>query len=248
MEGSGIMTSQVHTNGNARTTRWTLLAVAFALFSIIALTFTQTAGAQRDYASCGHFDIQADAQAALDENPDLATSLDADGNGIACEESQTGGPIVVDPVSCGFFESQEDAQAALDGDPSLATTLDSDNDGIACEDAFETGGPVVVVCNEALGTLVEVSEAAIDQDSLDFPFHRATQAEIAAGTCADSTPVTPVTPSQPVVEEIMVVGLPSTGVGAAAESDLGSITAGFLALSTIAAAIGMCARSGRLSA
>ncbi|MEJ7901908.1 MAG: excalibur calcium-binding domain-containing protein, partial [Thermomicrobiales bacterium] len=217
-------------------------------FSIIALTFTQTAGAQRDYASCGHFDTQADAQAALDENPDLATSLDADGNGIACEASQTGGPVVVDPVSCGFFESQEDAQAALDGDPRRATTMDSDNDGIACEDAFETGGPVIVVCNEALGTLVEVSPAAIDQDSLDFPFHRATQAEIAASTCSDTTPVTPVTPTQPVVEEIMAVGLPSTGVGAAAESNLGSITAAFLALSSIAAAIGMCARSGRLSA
>jgi hypothetical protein len=57
-----------------------------------------------------------------------------------------------------------------------------------------------------------------------------------------------VTPSEPVVEEIIVVGLPSTGVGAAAESDLDSIAAGLLALSTIAVAIGMCARSERLSA
>jgi len=245
MEGSGIMTSQVHTNGNARTTRWTLLAVAFALFSIIALTFTQTAGAQRDDASCGHFDTQADAQAALDETPDLATSLDADGNGIACEESQTGGPVVVDPVSCGFFESQEDAQAALDGDPSLATTLDSDNDGITCEDAFETGGPVIVVCNQALGTLVEVSEAAIDQDSLDFPFHRATEAEITAGACVDAPPVATVTPVTPVATEIIVAGLPSTGVGTAGEPDLGSIAAGLVVLSVIAAAISARSRYGQ---
>lgn len=89
----------------------------------------------------------------------------------------------VDRVSCGFFETREDAQAALDENPELAITLDSDGNGIACED-FQTGGPVVVVCNEAVRNLVEVSEEALAQDSLDFPFHRAAEAEIAAGECA----------------------------------------------------------------
>ena len=229
----------------AGNTQWTLLAVTLALFSIIALTFTQTAGAQRDYASCGHFDTQADAQAALDANPELATTLDVDGNGIACEESQTGGPVVVDPVSCGFFEAQEDAQAVVDGDPGLGPTLDSDGDGIACDDAFETGGPVVVVCNEALGTLVEVSESALDQDSLDFPFHRATEAEITAGACVDAPPVATVTPVTPVATETIVAGLPSTGVGTAGEPDLGSIAAGLVVLSVIAAASGVRARCGQ---
>lgn len=225
-----------------RNTQWTLLAVTLALFSIIAVTLTQTAGAQRDDASCGHFDTQADAQAALDANPELATTLDVDGNGIACEASQTGGPVVADPVSCGFFETQEDAQAALDSDPSLAPTLDSDGDGIACDDAFETGGPAVVVCNEALGTLVEVSESALDQDSLDFPFHRATDAEITAGACVDAPPVATVTP---VATETIVAGLPSTGVGTAGEPELGSIAAGLVVLSVIAAAIGLRSRYGQ---
>ena len=89
----------------------------------------------------------------------------------------------VDRVSCGFFETQEDAQAALDARPELAVTLDSDGNGIACED-LPSSDQTIVVCNEALGTLVDVSEEALDQDSLDFPFHRATQAEIAAGECA----------------------------------------------------------------
>lgn len=85
----------------------------------------------------GFFDTQEGAQAALDQNPDLALTLDSDGNGIACEELVTGGPPVVDPVSCGFFVTQKGAQAGLDGNPDLATTLDDDGDGIACEDAFD---------------------------------------------------------------------------------------------------------------
>lgn len=96
-----------------------------------------------DSTSCGHFETQEDAQAALDARPKLSSVLDSDGNGIACEELQSGGPVVVDPVSCGFFETQEDAQAALDDNPALAVTLDSDGDGIACED-LPSGGPVVV--------------------------------------------------------------------------------------------------------
>jgi hypothetical protein len=105
------------------------------------LSFTPFASAQADRVSCGFFETQEDAQTALDDRPELADVLDGDGDGIACEELRTGGPVVVDPVSCGFFETQEDAQAALDDNPGLATTLDSDGDGIACDDAFEAGGP-----------------------------------------------------------------------------------------------------------
>lgn len=49
----------------------------------------------------------------------------------------------------------------------------------------------VVVCNEAIGTLVEVSQEAIDLGSLDFPYHLATDAEIAAGECAVAAPGAP---------------------------------------------------------
>jgi PAS domain-containing protein len=172
-----------------------------------------------DPTSCGHFETREDAQAALDARPELAITLDSDGDGIACEELQTGGPVVVDPVSCGFFERQEDAQAALEKNPELATTIDSDGDGIACEE-LHAGDQTVVVCNEALGTLVEVSQQALDQDSLDFLFHRATEAEIAAGECAVSPPVTPVaTPLLPGDAEDAgeVTALPTTGAGISAE-------------------------------
>lgn len=180
MEGLGTVETQAQSLGGT----WRLLVLGLAVLTMLVLGTAQPAGAQVDRVTCGFFETQADAQAALNARPELAPALDGDGDGIACEELQTGGPVVVDPVSCGFFETQADAQAALDDDPELALTLDSDGDGIACEDAFETGGPAVVVCNEAIGTLVEVSQTAIDQDSLDFPYHLATEAEVAAGECA----------------------------------------------------------------
>ncbi len=160
-----------------------LFAIALTVLAMLTVGLIHPAGAQMDRVSCGFFETQEDAQAALEVRPELAITLDSDGDGIACEELVTGGPVVVDPVSCGFFETREDAQAALDENPELAITLDSDGNGIACDDD-QTGERTVVVCNEALGNLVEVSEEALEQDSLDFPFHRATEAEIAAGECA----------------------------------------------------------------
>jgi uncharacterized protein YfcZ (UPF0381/DUF406 family) len=187
-----------------------------AVFAILVMGLVQPVGAQVDRVSCGFFETREDAQAELDARPELAEVLDSDGNGVACEELQTGGPVVVDPVSCGFFETREDAQAELEARPELAEVLDSDGDGIACETLPSTGGPVVVVCNEASGILIEVSESALDQDSLDFPFHRATQAEITAGTCADMAPVTPVTPGGE-GELDKVMELPTTGTGTSVE-------------------------------
>ena len=97
----------------------------------------------------------------------------------------------VAPASCGHYETQEGAQEDLEAHPEFAISLDSDGNGIACEGVFETVRPTVVVCNEALGTLVEVSQEALDQGTLDFPNRPATQAEIAAGTCVDTSPVRP---------------------------------------------------------
>ncbi len=95
----------------------------------------------------------------------------------------TGVPVIVERVSCGHFETQDDAQAPLDARPELAATLDSDGNGIACE-RVGTGERTVVICNEALGTLVEVAKGVLNYDALDRPSHRAIEEEIAAGTCA----------------------------------------------------------------
>lgn len=144
-----------------------------------------------DFVSCGHYDTQVFAQQALEANPEFAISLDPDGNEIACEGVFDPGDPEIDPFPCGTFKSQEQAQYFLDTYGEQWSMLDPDGNGIACEEEFGTGPSVVVVCNEALGTLVEVSQVALDQYSIDFPFHRATQAEIAAGTCEVTTPETP---------------------------------------------------------
>jgi hypothetical protein len=96
----------------------------------------------RDYVSCGHFETRADAQAYFDSRElDLPEVLDADGDGIACEDAfldPDSPPPAMDYTTCGHFESQASAQEALESgllpNPSL---LDGDGDGIACEDAFE---------------------------------------------------------------------------------------------------------------
>ena len=123
--------------GPHRTTR-TWLGAGLAVVAILLSAFVQSAGA--DVASCRTFDTQAAAQAALDQNPEFAESLDADGNGIACDEF-TGGPVVVDLASCGHYETQAGAQENLDAHPEFAASLDADGDGIACEDAFGTAPP-----------------------------------------------------------------------------------------------------------
>jgi hypothetical protein len=99
--------------------------------------------AQIDPTSCGHFDSQADAQAALISgevaNPE---NLDPDGNGIACEQrwpiDPNSPPPVYDLSSCGHFDSQADAQAAFDaGEVAQTENLDPDGNGIVCELAFD---------------------------------------------------------------------------------------------------------------
>ena len=99
--------------------------------------------------------VQAQAQAALNEDPSDPNGLDADGDGVACEfeasstgeaSFEDGSGMVVDraapapqqyeqpsDLDCAGFGSREEAQAALDADPS---DLDADGDGLACEELF----------------------------------------------------------------------------------------------------------------
>lgn len=44
---------------------------------------------------CGRIHSRDAAQAALDADPELTEFLDEDGDGIACEEFSTDGPVVV---------------------------------------------------------------------------------------------------------------------------------------------------------
>lgn len=96
------------------------------------------------------FATQEEAQAVLDRGPSDPNGLDADNDGIACEDlpSGAGGPSPGggqgQDLDCDDFATQQQAQAEYDSDPTDPNGLDADNDGIACEpfedDASEGGG------------------------------------------------------------------------------------------------------------
>lgn len=60
--------------------------VASALLFTSSLLLVASIGFAQDKPVCGDFAAPEDAQVALDEDPDLASSLDSDGNGTACDE------------------------------------------------------------------------------------------------------------------------------------------------------------------
>jgi hypothetical protein len=109
---------------------------------------------------CDDFASEAEAQAALLDDPSGPHNLDADEDGQACEDSSFAGPSTTDPsappssasgssydsrepsrdpdsgrdLDCDDFYSQGEAQEVLEDDPSDPHGLDADEDGEACED------------------------------------------------------------------------------------------------------------------
>lgn len=115
-----------------------------SLSMVLALVLSAPAMAQADQ-DCIDFATQPEAQAVLDQDPSDPNGLDADGDGVACEELPSGGsspePSSPEPSSpepadldCVDFATQPEAQAEFDADPSDPNGLDADNDGIACEE------------------------------------------------------------------------------------------------------------------
>ena len=62
-----------------------LLVVLLFILGLMAPTVAVGAGAQGT-VTCDDFTTEREAQDALDDDPDLADSLDEDGNGVACDE------------------------------------------------------------------------------------------------------------------------------------------------------------------
>lgn len=86
---------------------------------------------------CSDYPSQAFAQIALDQQPEVAETLDPDGNGIACDTDDGSSAGRDRAAACDDFDTQSDAQAALDApdaEDSLAPSLDADSDGVACPD------------------------------------------------------------------------------------------------------------------
>ena len=94
-----------------------------------APTATPVSSGSGDDSGCDIFDFQEDAQFALNADPSDPLGLDADNDGVACENL----PRLNQALSCDDFTTQEEAQAVYDADPSDPFDLDGDGDGNACE-------------------------------------------------------------------------------------------------------------------
>jgi hypothetical protein len=99
-----------------------------------------------DQYDCASFGSQESAQAELDRDPSDPSNLDADDDGIACEELASGtgegaqGADSGRDLDCADFATQAEAQAKFDADPTDPNGLDADDDGRACEESGDGGG------------------------------------------------------------------------------------------------------------
>src|SRR3712207_2204487 len=150
----------------------------FCLLTVVSFALTlllgSAAGAQADL-DCSDFDTQQEAQAELERDPSDPHGLDADKDGIACEELPSGAQQdrAVDEVTaqqtgdldCADFSSQAEAQAEFDRDTSDPHRLDADNDGQACEE-FDYGG----TGTPSDGETTAADETAFDNANRDGSF------------------------------------------------------------------------------
>src|SRR5687768_15108961 len=84
---------------------------------------------------CADFATQQEAQAELARDPSDPNNLDADNDGIACEDLAGGGGGGGDgELDCADFATHGEAQRELARDPTDPYNLDGDDDGIACEE------------------------------------------------------------------------------------------------------------------
>jgi len=110
------------------------LFFAAACWIFCSLLIAGASLAQDDQFDCASFGSQESAQTELERDPSDPSNLDADGDGIACEELAGGGGGGDGELDCADFTTQEEAQAELESDPSDPNGLDADNDGIPCEE------------------------------------------------------------------------------------------------------------------
>ncbi|PXY38111.1 hypothetical protein BA062_02685 [Prauserella flavalba] len=129
--------------------------IVLSAFAFAGMAFTGVASAESAQGefNCSDFGTWAEAQAVLEQDPSDPHGLDADNDGIACEdlpgapddgETTTTAPPeqppaeqpAVEDKDCDDYASQAEAQGVLSQDPRDPHNLDADNDGQACERFF----------------------------------------------------------------------------------------------------------------
>ena len=82
------------------------------LAATASVLFTGTASAQAD-RDCPDFATQAEAQAVLDQDPTDPERLDADGDGIACEDGEEGAQVAAPAGGVAAGDGSSDGPGAL---------------------------------------------------------------------------------------------------------------------------------------
>lgn len=179
-----------------------------------------TGEAPRADLGCEDFASRAEAQAALDADPNDPNGLDTDGDGLACEgvPYSPAEPDVAAPATpaengqdldcVGLLEAetnpeqgtspevaQEQAQAILVEDRTDPNVLDADGDGVACE--FEQSPTGEVAFEDGTGFAETITSAeAPPQYATPSPAAEAVPAAPGEDTDASATPST-----EPVIPE-----------------------------------------------
>ncbi len=133
-----------------------LSLVASTMFAPAALGQSRGPSGADGTFNCEDFDTQEQAQQFFLSDPGDTNGLDADNDGMACDNLPSGGgtgtatppatPTQSQPpatpttsdLDCADFASQAEAQATFNADPSDPNGLDADGDGIACEENTPT--------------------------------------------------------------------------------------------------------------
>jgi hypothetical protein len=144
------------------------------------------------------FDSQAAAQAELERDPSDPNRLDADDDGIACEELpgpvNGGGGGERNDLDCADFATQPEAQLELDRDESDPNNLDGDGDGIACE-ALRGGATPTPAPTEPPPTTqpieTETPEATETEEPMATPDVPAGMGKNGGGALAGGAPIAP---------------------------------------------------------
>ena len=111
------------------------LLVALLFLLGLMVPFTATAATAQGTVTCDDFTTEREAQDALDDDPDLADSLDEDGNGIACDEPATD----VRPEDIQLPEETEEATEESTEDATEEATEEATDEATATsEDEPET--------------------------------------------------------------------------------------------------------------
>lgn len=145
------------------------LLAALSLLAMLLFSPAAMGQSEQNNRDCVDFATQEAAQANLVANPDDPNNLDADNDGVACEESGNSGGngvLIGDDLNC-IDITQAEAQAVYDADPSDPNNLDADNDGIACEIAQQTANSTQFEDNSRVTSSADAIGGAADMSSND---------------------------------------------------------------------------------